>query len=336
MEIIKLDLSLSASKGRLMAKRYDQNSKPIPHSALPLNVADPIEAVYSALSGEEKFNPDTVTFTVKSQGGKFKNLYTPQIVTDLDAECLIIRWGESILPIYLRDGQLTMVNGIYENLKKPKITFMEEEFGEYKKITLKFTLPLGQGKAYVTSIPVKLRDYKEVKGTADLLNMCVDQDDFVTILEKISDISETGGGVEVSGHVIKPGFLPLGTFTLTNFYSYETKDYGTGYVVQAVSESMVDEEGQELNEFIAIANKKDPISGEWLKEEVTIQAGELFAINANKSMKKVLHSGPIMNDEKPALLTVTKKFEYNGNPAVKCEIDVQEFIVDENSFQTDW
>ncbi len=335
MEIIKLDLSLNASRGRLIAKKYDQKSKPIPHSALPLNVSEPLEQIYVALAGEEKFNPETETFRVVSSNGKFKNLYSPQLVADNNANCLVVKWGESILPVYLRDGNLTMVNGIYENLKKPKITFVEEDFGEYKKVVAKFTIPKGK-KVYVTSIPVKLIDYKDIKGTADYLNMCVDQDDIELLFEKISDIGDTGnGGSDVTGYVIKPGHLPLGCYKLTNFYSYESP-HGKGYVVQAVSEEMLDEEGEHIHEFMAIATIKDAISGEYLKEEVIIHEGEPFAINANKSMKKVFHSGPIINDDKPAKLTITKKFEYNGNPAVKLDLEVDEFIVDESSFQTDW
>ena len=99
---------------------------------------------------------------------------------------------------------------------------------------------------------------------------------------------------------------------------------------------MKDEEGLEIDSFEAVATAKDLETGTYEKHDVKIIAGEPFAINANNSIKKVFNSGPIVSEEKPATLVVTKRFEFNGNPAVKCYLQVSEFIKDEDSFQTDW
>ena len=332
MEILKVDLSLEDYKGRIVGKDYSKDRTSIPLEAFPLSFREGLGGLYKVLTGQ-KITSEVDTFTVVSKGGVFKAVYGPTLMIDTEISQLVVRWGDMDIPLLINeDGNLIFKNAVFSKVNKPKISFVEDKFGEYKKTLLKVVLP-GKESTLVTLIPVRLVDYRE-KDVADLLELMVGNNDIEGLANKIADVNDTTTTTSCIGPVIKAGYLPIGTYELTNYYSYSTK-FGDQYNVQASPLEMFDEEGNDIDMFEAVSDIKNE-DGEYVPTDVTVGLGTKFVIAGNSTIKTVFKSKPLVNDDKPAIYKVTDKGEYNNKPTAKGFIKVSEFIQDEDSFKTDW
>ena len=332
MEITKVDLSLEEYKGRIVGKNYSKDRTTIPLEAFPVSFRDGLGSLYKVLTGE-KLTPEVDTFTVIAKNGAHKATYGPTLMVDSEISQLVVRWGDMDIPLVISEtGDLSFKNAVFAKVNKPKISFVEDEFGGYKKTLLKLVLP-GKEATLVTSIPVRLKDYRE-KDLADLLELMVGNNDIEGLANKIADVNDSTSTTSCEGPVIKAGYLPIGTYEITNYYSYSTK-FGDQYNVQAVALEMVDEEGEDLAEFEATTDVKNE-DGEYIPTEIVVSKGSKFVIAGNSTIKTVFKSKPLISEDKPAIYKVTDKGEYNNRPIAKGYITVSEFIQDEDSFKTDW
>ena len=101
MKNCKIDVNLSErNRARLETKSYESNYTDVPNRALPPALKDELGVIYEALTGDD-LPEDSNTFTVRADGGTFKRLYSPTVMSTEGNAGVIIRWGDRDIPLDL-------------------------------------------------------------------------------------------------------------------------------------------------------------------------------------------------------------------------------------------
>jgi len=307
------------NRARLESKSYARAYTDVPNSALPESYRVGLNAVYTALTGEN-LDPSGSTFTVRADAnGTFKRLYSPTVFST-EEKGLVVRWGDRDIPLDVESGKI----GTATAPKGTKFGFKEETIGKYTEAVLNVSVSF-EGTLYSLPIPIRSADYED-KVSADLLDLLLDENP-EAIAEKVqvaSDLSkrgEGGGGERLQGSFLKVAQLPLGEYTVTT-YRMKENDYGPQYYLQVrVPEPFV-------------ANVRTQVDGEWVDVETEIS--DWVVVKPNSSLKKVMAAEPVITPETPAFLKVTEHFQFNGFDCAKASLKCQTFAEDVDSFKLDF
>ena len=320
MKNCKIDVNLSErNRARLETKSYESNYTDVPNRALPPALKDELGVIYEALTGDD-LPEDSNTFTVRADGGTFKRLYSPTVMSTEGNAGVIIRWGDRDIPVTFASGKVK-VDGA---ATKTKFAFKDDTIGKYEEAVLSVSIAK-EGTLYTMPFPVRSADW-ENRVNGDILDALLEEspDKIAEQLAVAGDPSKRGeGGPRLQGHIIKVAELPIGTYTLTAYRPRETQ-YGMDYMIQTVIEEP----------FVATTRMKDELTDEWGDAEVEVSG---FAIvKPNNALKKLLAAEPIISEEDPAYLTVIDHGEYNGFKTVKVALKCSAFVEDSEAFALDF
>jgi len=320
MKNCKIDVNLSErNRARLETKTYDSNYTDVPNRALPPALKDELSVIYEALTGED-LPEDSNTFTVRADGGTFKRLYSPTVMSTEGNAGVIIRWGDRDIDLTFASGKVK-VDGA---ATKTKFAFKDDTIGKYEEAVLSVSIAK-EGTLYTMPFPVRSADW-ENRVNGDILDALLEEspDKIAEQLAVAGDPSKRGeSGPRLQGHIIKVAELPLGTYTLTAYRPRETQ-YGMDYMIQTVIEEP----------FVATTRMKDEVTDEWGDAEVEVSG---FAIvKPNNALKKLLAAEPIISEGDPAYLTVIEHGEYNGFKTVKVALKCTAFVEDSEAFTLDF
>ena len=320
MKNCKIDVNLSErNRARLETKSYESNYTDVPNRALPPALKDELGVIYEALTGDD-LPEDSNTFTVRADGGTFKRLYSPTVMSTEGNAGVIIRWGDRDIPLTFASGKVK-VDGA---ATKTKFAFKDDTIGKYEEAVLSVSIAK-EGTLYTMPFPVRSADW-ENRVNGDILDALLEEspDKIAEQLAVAGDPSKRGeGGPRLQGHIIKVAELPIGTYTLTAYRPRETQ-YGMDYMIQTVIEEP----------FVATTRMKDELTDEWGDAEVEVSG---FAIvKPNNALKKLLAAEPIISEEDPAYLTVLDHGEYNGFKTVKVALKCSAFVEDSEAFALDF
>ena len=320
MKNCKIDVNLSErNRARLETKSYESNYTDVPNRALPPALKTELGVIYEALTGDD-LPEDSNTFTVRADGGTFKRLYSPTVMSTEGNAGVIIRWGDRDIPLTFASGKVK-VDGA---ATKTKFAFKDDTIGKYEEAVLSVSIAK-EGTLYTMPFPVRSADW-ENRVNGDILDALLEEspDKIAEQLAIAGDPSKRGeGGPRLQGHIIKVAELPLGTYTLTAYRPRETQ-YGMDYMIQTVIEEP----------FVATTRMKDEVTDEWGDAEVEVSG---FAIvKPNNALKKLLAAEPIISEEDPAYLTVLEHGEYNGFKTVKVALKCTAFVEDSEAFTLDF
>ena len=320
MKNLKIDVNLSErNRARLETKTYDSNYTDVPNRALPPSLKDELNVIYEALTGED-LPEDSNTFTVRADGGTFKRLYSPTVMSTEGNAGVIIRWGDRDIDLTFAAGKVKVEGAA----AKTKFAFKDDTIGKYEEPVLSVSIAK-EGTLYTMPFPVRSADW-ENRVNGDILDALLEEspDKIAEQLAVAGDPSKRGeGGPRLQGHIIKVAELPIGTYTLTAYRPRETQ-YGMDYMIQTVIEEP----------FVATTRMKDELTDEWGDAEVEVSG---FAIvKPNNALKKLLAAEPIISEEDPAYLTVLDHGEYNGFKTVKVALKCSAFVEDSEAFALDF
>tara|TARA_R110001592_G_scaffold129936_7_gene342780 strand:+ start:1720 stop:2682 length:963 start_codon:yes stop_codon:yes gene_type:complete len=320
MKNCKIDVNLSdRNRARLESRPYESNYTDVPNRALPESLKAELGVIYEALTGES-LPEDSNTFTVRADGGTFKRLYSPTVMSTEGNEGIIIRWGDRDIPVSLAPGKVS-VDGA---APKAKFAFKDDTIGKYEEPVLSVSIA-SSGVLYTMPFPVRSADW-ENRVNGDILDALLEEspEKIAENLAIAGDPSKRGeGGPRLNGYIIKVSELPLGSYTLTAYRPRETQ-YGMDYLIQAV----IDEP------FVATTRVKDEVTEEWGDAEVEVSG---FAIvKPNNALKKLLAADPIIAEDTPATLSVLEHGEYNGFKTAKVTLRCTAFVQDDASFSLDF
>lgn len=316
MKNVKIDVNLSErNRARLEARSYEANYTDVPNRALPETLKNELGVIYEALTGEA-LPEDSNTFTVRADGGTFKRLYSPTVFSTEGNAGIIIRWGDTDVPVSVEGGKISVAGAD----RKTKFAFKDDQIGKYDEPVLSVSIAK-EGTLYTMPFPVRSADW-ENRMNGDILDALLEESP-EKIAENIAvagDPSKRGeGGPRLNGPIIKVAELPIGTYSLTSYRARETQ-YGMDYLIQAVIEEP----------FVATTRVKDDVTEEWGDAEVEVSG---FAIiKPNTALKKLLAADPIISEESPANLTVLEHGEYNGFKTAKVALKCTAFVEDDASF----
>ena len=320
MKNCKIDVNLSErNRARLESRPYESNYTDVPNRALPESLKAELGVIYEALTGDE-LPEDSNTFTVRADGGTFKRLYSPTVMSTEGNEGIIIRWGDRDIPVAVAPGKVSVEGAA----PKTKFAFKDDTIGKYEEPVLSVSIA-SSGVLYTMPFPVRSADW-ENRVNGDILDALLEEspEKIAENLAVAGDPSKRGeGGPRLSGYMIKVAELPLGTYALTSYRPRETQ-YGMDYLIQAVIEEP----------FVATTRVKDEVTDEWGDAEVEVSG---FAIvKPNTALKKLLAADPIISEESPASLTVLDHGEYNGFKTAKVALKCTAFVQDDASFSLDF
>lgn len=320
MKNVKIDVNLTErNRARLETKSYESAYTDVPNRALPDNLKEEMGVIYEALTGDD-FPEDSHTFTVRADGGTFKRLYSPTVMSTEGNAGVIIRWGDRDIPVAFEDGKIKVEGAA----TKTKFSFKDETIGKYDEPVLSVSIAQS-GTLYTMPFPVRSADW-ENRVNGDILDALLEEspEKIAENLMVAGDPSKRGeGGPRMQGHRIKVAELPLGTYSLTSYRSRETT-YGTDYMIQAVIPEP----------FVATTRVKDELTDEWGDAEVEVSG---FAIiKPNNALKKLLAADPIISEEQPATLVVIEHGEFNGFKTVKVALKCSAFTEDAGAFDLDF
>ena len=320
MKNCKIDVNLSErNRARLETKSYDSNYTDVPNRALPETLKVELGVIYEALTGED-LPDDSNTFTVRADGGTFKRLYSPTVMSTEGNAGVIIRWGD-------RDIDLTFAAGkikIETAAAKTKFAFKDDLIGKYEEAVLSVSIAK-DGTLYTMPFPVRSADW-ENRVNGDILDALLEEspDKIAEQLAIAGDPSKRGeGGPRLQGYIIKVSELPLGTYNLTAYRPRETQ-YGLDYMIQAVVEEP----------FVATTRVKDEVTEEWGDAEVEISG--FCIVKPNNALKKLLAAEPIISEESPATLVVIEHGEYNGFKTAKVALKCTAYTENADAFALDF
>ena len=307
------------NRARLESKSYARAYTDIPNSALPESYRVGLNAVYTALTGEN-LDPSGSTFTVRADAnGTFKRLYSPTVFSTED-KGLVVRWGDRDIELLVSTGKISTAAAP----KGAKFGFKEENIGKYTEPVLNVSVSF-EGTLYSLPIPIRSADYED-KVSADLLDLLLDENP-EAIAEKVqvaSDLSKRGegsGGERLLGSFLKVAQLPLGEYTVTT-YRMKENDYGPQYYLQVrIPEPFV-------------ANVRTQVDGEWVDVETEIS--DWAVVKPNNGLKKVMAAEPVITPETPATLKVTEHFLFNNFECAKATLKCQTFAEDVDAFKLDF
>lgn len=325
--VFKIDVTLEGkNKARLQAKKYEKDYTDIPNIALPKTLRESLENVFKNLTNQELPEND-FTFMVRSDKGAFKRVFSPAVYRNPETNELVIKWGNGVIPLTLQEGKI--VAPLSSN-KKLKLKFTSEAFGKYKKTCVVASYS-DNGDLYSMPFPIRalsLEDELDVNELEILL-----EDDPGSIPPRISELTTKsaddgeykGSSSKLDGEfLVKVSALPVGEYSVTGFRRYEN-NYGTQHILQVepVSES-----------FLATTRVKDE-NDTWGDSEVSV-GDSRFLVKANTRLNRLLMSDPIVSEEFPAILCVTEKGEYNGNPTAKVTFEPQSYTLDDELFSVNF
>ena len=321
MKNCKIDVNLSErNRARLETKTYDSNYTDVPNRALPPALKDELGVIYEALTGED-LPDDSNTFTVRADGGTFKRLYSPTVMSTEGNAGVIIRWGD-------RDIDLTFASGkvkVEGAATKTKFAFKDDTIGKYEEPVLSVSIAK-EGTLYTMPFPVRSADW-ENRVNGDILDALLEEspEKIAEQLAIAGDPSKRGegNGPRLQGHIIKVSELPLGQYTLTAYRPRETQ-YGLDYLIQAVIEEP----------FVASTRVKDDVTDEWGDAEVEVSG--FCIIKPNNALKKLLAAEPIIDTDNPATLAVIEHGEYNGFKTAKVNLKCSAFVDAADAFDLDF
>ena len=311
MQSIKVELG-EKNQARLEVKRYESDYTNVPNSVLPEALRTNLGVIYEALSGQP-LPEDSHTFTVKSEQGKYKRLYKPSLVKSATTETLCVRWGEAELGLEVEKGKLKPTS----SNAKVRFSFRDEKISDKLTLTYFVVSVVGADRVlYTMDLSVIPADFKNPV-RSEVLEVLLD-DDPAAIATSIGTLGE--GGERLQGPIIKAAFLPLGTYSVVGYRSYENEKYGTQYSLQIFV--------PEDKKFEAPVNRKND-NDEWEAVQTPIEG---FAqVKSNTYLKKFLGAAPIITEEKPAQLTVVDHGEWNGHPTAEVELVCAEYEEDEGA-----
>ena len=317
MKNVKIDVNLTErNRARLETKSYESAYTDVPNRALPDNLKEEMGVIYEALTGDD-FPEDSHTFTVRADGGTFKRLYSPTVMSTEGNAGVIIRWGDRDIPVAFEDGKIKVEGAA----TKTKFSFKDETIGKYDEPVLSVSIAQS-GTLYTMPFPVRSADW-ENRVNGDILDALLEEspEKIAENLMVAGDPSKRGeGGPRLQGHRIKVAELPLGTYSITQVLAREHEQYGMQYMLQAVVEEP----------FVATTRVKDELTEEWGDAEVEVSG---FAIiKANTALKKLLAADPIISEDDPATLVVIDHGEWNGFKTAKVALRCSAFSEDAEAF----
>lgn len=324
MKSVKIDVSLDEkNRSRLEARSYDKAYTDVPNRALPQNMAESLSVIHEALTGEALPEQGS-TFTVRADNsGTFKRLYSPTVFSNEAQDSILIRWGNTDIPLVLSEGGITAPGGD----KKVKFSFKEEQIGKYSEAVLSVSYSKS-GTVISMPFPLKSADW-ENPVSADALDVLVDEapQNIPALLAAAPDPSKRGegsSGPRMEGPIIKVAQLPIGTYQVTTYRTRDTQ-YGTDYLVQVVG---IEEP------FVGTTRQQNVDTGEW--EDVETEIVGQAIIKPNTSLKKIFAAEPVITPQQPATLTVLEHGEYNGYPTAKCKMVCDTFAQTADTFNIDF
>jgi len=321
MKNCKIDVNLSdRNRARLETKSYDSNYTDVPNRALPEALRAELGVIYEALTGDE-LPTDSNTFTVRADGGTFKRLYSPTVMSTEGNAGVIIRWGDRDIDLTFASGKIKTDGGA----TKTKFAFKDDVIGKYEEAVLSVSIAK-EGTLYTMPFPVRSADW-ENRVNGDILDALLEEspDKIAEQLAIAGDPSKRGegSGPKMQGHFIKVAELPLGTYTLTAYRGREGQ-YGMDYFIQAVIEEP----------FSALSRAKDPDTDEW--GDVEVEVSGFAIVRPNNQLKKLLAADPIIDESNPAYLTVFEHGEFNGFKTAKVGLRCSAFVEDSEAFALDF
>jgi len=320
MKNCKIDVNLSErNRARLETKSYDSNYTDVPNRALPETLKAELGVIYEALTGED-LPDDSNTFTVRADGGTFKRLYSPTVMSTEGNAGVIIRWGDRDIDLTFDSGKIKVETAA----AKTKFAFKDDLIGKYEEAVLSVSIAK-DGTLYTMPFPVRSADW-ENRVNGDILDALLEEspDKIAEQLAIAGDPSKRGeGGPRLQGYIIKVSELPLGTYNLTAYRPRETQ-YGLDYMIQAVVEEP----------FVATTRVKDEVTEEWGDAEVEISG--FCIVKPNNALKKLLAAEPIISEESPATLVVIEHGEYNGFKTAKVALKCTAYTENADAFALDF
>ena len=320
MKNCKIDVNLSErNRARLETKSYDSNYTDVPNRALPETLKAELGVIYEALTGED-LPDDSNTFTVRADGGTFKRLYSPTVMSTEGNAGVIIRWGDRDIDLTFDSGKIKVETAA----AKTKFAFKDDLIGKYEEAVLSVSIAK-DGTLYTMPFPVRSADW-ENRVNGDILDALLEEspDKIAEQLAIAGDPSKRGeSGPRLQGYIIKVSELPLGTYNLTAYRPRETQ-YGLDYMIQAVVEEP----------FVATTRVKDEVTEEWGDAEVEISG--FCIIKPNNALKKLLAAEPIISEESPATLVVIEHGEYNGFKTAKVALKCTAYTENADAFALDF
>ena len=321
MKNCKIDVNLSErNRARLETKTYDSNYTDVPNRALPPALKDELGVIYEALTGED-LPEDSNTFTVRADGGTFKRLYSPTVMSTEGNAGVIIRWGDRDIDLTFAAGKVKVEGAAV----KTKFAFKDDTIGKYEEPVLSVSIAK-EGTLYTMPFPVRSADW-ENRVNGDILDALLEEspEKIAEQLAIAGDPSKRGegNGPRLQGYIIKVSELPIGSYTLTAYRPRETQ-YGMDYLIQAVIEEP----------FSATTRAKDEVTDEW--GDVEVEVSGFAIVKPNNALKKLFAADPIIDDANPATLNVLEHGEYNGFKTVKVGLKCSAFVQDSEAFALDF
>ena len=324
MRTIKIDVALDEkNRSRLEARSYDKAYTDVPNRALPATMAEALSIVHEGLTGEALPEQGS-TFTVRADNsGTFKRLYSPTVYTNEAQDGLLIRWGNTDIPLTVGEGGITSEAGD----KKLKFSFKEEQIGKYAEPVLSVSYSKS-GTVYSMPFLIKSVDW-ENPVSADALDVLIDEapQNIPALLAVAPDPSKRGEGTSgprMEGPIIKISQLPIGEYQVTTYRSRDSQ-YGVQYLMQVVG---IEEP------FVGTVRQQNPDTGEWEDAETEI-VGQCI-VKPNTALKKTLAAEPVITPQQPAILHVLSHGEYNGYATAQCKLICNSFAASADTFNIDF
>lgn len=323
MKTLKIDTQLDdKNRARLEARSYERAYTEVPNRALPETLSESLSVIHQGLTGEDLPEQGSTFLVRADNSGTFKRLYSPSVYSNESQDGLLIRWGDTDIPLTLGEGGVASESGD----KKVKYSFKEEQIGKYATAVLSVSYSKN-GTVYSMPFPVKSFNWEEPV-SADALDVLVDEapQNIPAMFAVAPDPSKRGegSGPRMEGSIIKIAQLPIGEYQVTTFRPRETQ-YGMDYMMQVVG---IEEP------FVGVTRKLDEATGEWGDVEVEI-VGQCI-VKPNNALKKVLSADPIITPQEPATLLVLSHGEYNGYATAQCKLICGSFTQTSDSFDLDF
>jgi len=216
-----VDLEPPADKTNLDIKLKD----------LPSHMADPLAAMYKALTNKEA-KLDTVVFRLVFKDGRAPKLYAPALYQF--GNNLVLRWGKEQIKFVVTKGALDLVDNtaLAGTDATLDTSFAEAQVGKYSESVLELILNDFEGyDEIVMPITVKRANYDEAF-EGNKAKQYLKKGNAKELLAMFAEL-KTGSGGGVTGDVFGNDILPQGVdIVLINAVARETQ-FGTNYIITA-------------------------------------------------------------------------------------------------------
>lgn len=288
---IKIDFD-DKNRSRLEARTYERDITEVPNTALPAAFLENLALVYKALTGQD-IDESKPIYTIQSNSGIFKKLYTPHIYTEDNS--LILAFGSSHSPILLGDL------GIEPSFPGVKFSFVETQVNGYNTLCLKVTVTK-KSEIIICPIPVRTKDFKKPP-SADTLEILLSTGQKEQFFSLIGGKPAAGDNNFLKGSLVNLGLLPLGKYVVTES-QWNSKGSFPSLHLQTTTEGVFSAVVPILNEDKTFSKVEKEITGS-------------FRVKANSKLKKFVNSSP----KYPFIFEVTGHGEYNGYPTASINIE---------------